>query len=437
MTGEPAEGRAPVQKPSADGNLYETTAPPLAPQPALDGSSRADVAIVGAGLTGLGAALTLARAGRHVIVVERGRVGAGASGINGGQIHPGQRRDQRWLEEKVGQTRARALWDYAAEARRWLFEVIEQEAIACAPQRGLITLAHRPALFRDLAADAEHLARHYGASHLTVVEQADLPRYTGAEGYHGAVFDAEGGHLDPLALTRGLAAAALAAGARIAEDTPATALARTDAGWRVATPRGDIHAASLIVTGDGNNGRLVPVVADHVMPLVNFMIATEPLGPLADAVLAGPYAGADTRFVVNYFRRTADGRLVFGGGESYGARLPPNFADRVRRRMLPIFPMLESARITHGWGGVLGITAPRLPFVRQIEPGLHVASGYSGQGVMLAPFTGRAMAEAILGDDRRLSVMTDLPVPKLPGGRLLRRPLLIAAMLGFGLLDRL
>lgn len=419
-------------------NLYEEGPPPPDSRPPPAGTVRADVCIVGAGLTGLGAALTLAEAGSDVLVVEATRAGGGASGVNGGQIHPGQRRDQGYLERTVGETRARGLWDLAEEARTWLDATIAQHRIACDRRPGLLHLAHRRRLFRDLVADVEHLARHYGVGDIAIYDEKRLAEITGAQGYVGGVLDPQrGGHLNPLALTRGLAAAAQAAGARLAENSPVSRIERQGSHWRVTTAQASIVASTVVVTGDGTSGALHPAIAAHVMPLVNFMIATEPLGPQADAVLAGPIAASDTKHVVNYFRRTGDGRLIFGGGESYGARLPAAFPQRVRRRMLAIFPQLAGARIEHAWGGTLGITAPRLPFVRQLEPGFYAAAGYSGQGVMLGPYTGRLIAQAIGGDAARFDLMASLPIPPLPGGRLLRRPLLVAAMAGFGLLDRL
>ncbi|MDJ1159950.1 FAD-binding oxidoreductase [Chelatococcus sp. SYSU_G07232] len=419
-------------------SLYEASAPPPAPRPALVGAQRADVCIVGAGLTGLGAALTLAEAGTGALVIEAERVGAGASGVNGGQIHPGQRRDQSWLEARLGEMRARALWDLAEEARGWVDATIVAHAIPCERRHGLLHLAHRPGLYRGLVAEAEHLARRYGVAGIELFDAKRLPEITGAVGYVGGVLDPHhGGHVDPLALTRGLAAAAEAAGARIAETSPVTEIERQGAQWLVRTPEATVTAQAVIVTGDGTSGRLHAAIAAHVMPLVNFMIATEPLGARADRVLKGAIAASDTKHVVNYFRRTGEGRLIFGGGESYGARLPAGFPERVRRRMLAIFPMLAKVRIEHAWGGTLGITAPRLPYVRQIEPGLYAAAGYSGQGVMLGPYTGRAIALAIGGDATRFDLLAGLPVPPLPGGRLLRRPLLVAAMIGFGFLDRL
>lgn len=418
-------------------NLYAARSDTAASRQAIAGDLAADVCIVGAGFTGLGAALTLAQAGADVRVVEAARVGGGASGVNGGQVHPGQRRDQAWLEARVGEARARALWDIAEEARLWLREVTDAHAIDCDFRPGLLAIAHRPRHFHSLAQDAEHLARHYGVSGLEVLAGAELEKYTHMQGAHGGVLNPHGGHVDPLALTRGLARAAESAGARVHENSPVVRVVPETGAWRVVTAAGSVRARSVLMTGDGSLGALSAIVAAHVMPLVNFMVATGPLdAALARSVLSGPIAASDTRYVVNYFRRTVDDRIVFGGGESYGDDVPADFASRVSRRMLGLFPQLSGAPVTHGWGGRLGITATRLPFVRMPQAGLYVASGFSGQGVMLGPYTGRIVAQAILGDDERFRHLAALPVPPLPGGRLLRRPLLTAAMIGFSMLDR-
>lgn len=418
-------------------NLYMERRDTAAPRPALVGEYSADVCIVGAGFTGLGAALTLAQAGFDVRIIEATQVAGGASGVNGGQVHPGQRRDQAWLEARVGEAHARALWDIAEEARHWLHQVIAAHAVDCAFRPGLLSIAHRPRHFRALAEDADHLARRYGVSGLEVLPGNAIERYTHMRGAHGGVFNPHGGHLDPLALTRGLARAAEQAGAHLHENSSVISVTQDDAGWRVATRNGVVRARSVLLTGDGSLGALSPVVAAHVAPLVNFMIATGPLAPaLASSVLSGDIAASDTRFVVNYFRRTNDDRVIFGGGESYGDGLPADFVSRVRHRMLGLYPQLSETAITHGWGGRLGITTTRLPFVRRLDEGLYVASGFSGQGVMLGPYTGRVVAHAIMGDEERFRHLAALPVPPLPGGCWLRRPLLTAAMIGFSLLDR-
>ncbi|MGV6874397.1 NAD(P)/FAD-dependent oxidoreductase [Pseudochelatococcus sp. B33] len=423
--------------PSSLTNLYAVRPDTAAPRPAVAGDLAADVCIVGAGFTGLGAALTLAQAGADVRVVEAAQVGGGASGVNGGQVHPGQRRDQAWLEARVGHERARALWDIAEEARLWLHEVIGAHAIDCGFRSGLLAIAHRPRHFRALAEEAGHLTRRYGVAGLEVLEGAAIEKYTRMRGAFGGVFNPHGGHLDPLALTRGLARAAEEAGARLHEGSRVVRVAPEGGSWRVVTDAGAVRARSVLLTGDGSLGALSELVAAHVMPLVNFMIATAPLeAALAGSVLSGRIAASDTRYVVNYFRRTDDDRIIFGGGESYGDSLPDDFARRVRGRMLGLYPQLADAPIAHGWGGRLGITATRLPFVRRPEVGLYAASGFSGQGVMLGPYTGRIVAQAIMGDDERFRHLAALPVPPLPGGRWLRRPLLTAAMIGFGLLDR-
>ncbi|MBX3539095.1 MAG: FAD-binding oxidoreductase [Chelatococcus sp.] len=437
-------------------NLYEDEPLNAAPATAvLADGARIDICVIGAGFTGLGAALTLAEGGADVLVVEAGRIGSGASGVNGGQIHPGQRRDQQWLEAKVGDDEAMRLWQFAEEARLWLHDRITRHGIACDLEPGLLSLAHRRDIVEGMKADALHMANRYGVAGLEVLTTPDLPRYTGAQGYFGGIFDPHGGHLDPLALTRGFAAAASNAGARIAENTTVRRVTRDGAGWRLDTNRGTVTARVVVATGDGSLGNLLPEVAGHVVPIVNFMVATEPLGNRAAAVLTERYAASDSKFVVNYFKRTADDRLVFGGGESYGNAVPSNIRARVQPRMLKVFPGLADVPLTHAWGGRLGITATRLPFVRKFGPDLrptpdqrrganggtgpelYVASGFSGQGVMIGPYTGVAIAEAIGGRSDRFELMARLPIPRFPGGPLLRRAMVIAAMVGAGLVDRL
>jgi gamma-glutamylputrescine oxidase len=418
------------------GNLYEANA--LTPAPVtstLDGAEY-DICVIGAGLTGLSAALTLAEGGSRVLVLEATRIGGGASGVSGGQIHRGQRRDQGWLEATLGKDKAHRLWDFAEQARAWLLDAIARHSISCEIATGLLHLAHRRDRFDGLIEDVRHLAARYGQKDLDILTAADLPRFTSARGYVGGVFDPNGGQLDPLALTRGLARAAADAGVRIVENAPVSRIERAGPGWHLHTGDRIVAAPVVVATGDGTLGSLLPGVAAHVVAIANFMVATEPLGPRASRILAGAFAASDTKYVVNYFKRTADDRLVFGGGESYGDNLPRSFPQRVRRRMLAVFPELADVAITHAWGGLLGVTATRLPFIRRLQPNLYVASGFSGQGVMLGPYTGVAIARAIGGASADFELMANLPVPGFPGGRFLRRPMVAGAMIGAGLLDR-
>ena len=224
---------------------------------------------------------------------------------------------------------------------------------------------------------------------------------------------------------------------RIFEASRVTAIAPGDPA-RVCTAAGEVRARFVILATNGYLGDLAPAVAARVMPINNFVIATEPIGPeRAAALIRDNRAVADSRFVVNYFRLTPDHRLLFGGGESYGWRFPADIASVVRPRMLAIFPQLRDARITHAWGGTLAITVNRLPAFQRLGPNILSAAGYSGHGIALAVLAGRAMAEAVRGTAARFDLIAGLPQPRFPGGAALRHPLLVLAMTWYALRDRL
>ena len=206
----------------------------------------------------------------------------------------------------------------------------------------------------------------------------------------------------------------------------------------VETPTGRVTCDQLILTGDGYLDELVGGAARaRVMPINNFILATEPLGDRADAIIRSNAAVADSRFVINYFRKSPDGRLIFGGGENYRPGFPTDLKAFVRRHMLKIYPDLADVAVTHAWGGTLGITVHRAPFVRELAPGVRIAAGYSGQGVMLAPWFGKLLADAVLGEGEELAVLAKLPTPPFPGGRLLRWPLTVAGLSWYAMRDRL
>lgn len=418
-------------------SFYADTANPFPPQPPLTGDARADVCVIGAGYTGLGAALELANRGASVIVLEAATVGSAASGLNGGQLHTGQRRDQVWLEKTVGPDDAMALWRLAEEARAHLHATITDHAIACDLKPGMIHARHRPAGEAEDAAHIEHMARRYGYDALSLIGTDALAHELGTDVYHGGMVDRAGGHLHPLNLALGLARAAISAVAVIHEQTRATAWRRDGSRIVVETATGRVTCDQLIISGDGSLNRMAGKARARVMPINNFILTTEPLGEQACEIIRSDAAVADSRFVVNYFRKTPDGRLLFGGGENYRPGFPSDIAGFVRRHMLKVYPRLADVKISHAWGGTLGITMNRMPFVGEVAPGVRVASGYSGQGVALAPYVGKLLADAALGEEGGVELLSRLPTPTFPGGRLLRWPLTVAGLSWYAMRDRL
>lgn len=414
---------------------YEATANARPERAQLDRTVKADVCVVGAGYTGLGAALRLAERGADVVVLEARRVGSGASGRNGGQLHSGQRRDQPWLESRFGKDRARALWDVAEDAKLYVKDLINRHRIACDYRPGLIHAVHKRRYLDDERRSIEAMRRDYDYEALEWLDRAALAEALGTDIYFGGVRDRDAGHLHPLNFALGIAEAAVAAGARIFEGTPAVTIERGST-VTVKTPVGAVEADTVLIAGNGYLQGLEPDLEARVMPINNYILTTEPIGAgQTGGVLADGDAAADSRFVVYYWRPTPDGRLLFGGGESYSQRFPDDIAGFVRPHLLRIYPEFAATKISHAWGGTLAVTVNRLPYIRKLAPNIYAAAGFSGQGVAIAPYAGKVVADAILGDRAAFDLVADLPCPRFPGGAGLRAPLLVAAMTWFKLRD--
>jgi gamma-glutamylputrescine oxidase len=416
-------------------SYYAATALPLERFPALAGRVRADVCVIGAGYTGLSSALHLAERGLRVVVLEAHRVGFGASGRNGGQVGSGQRLDQGALERIAGREDARRLWDLAEEAKALVRDLIARHAIPCRLRPGIVHACRSPAEVAAAQAEAERLGRDYGYNRIEALDRAGIRALVGSEAFAGGVIDRGAGHLHPLNYAIGLARAAVAAGASLHEGTLVTGLDGMGP-VRVTAAAGEVVADHVILACNGYLGDLEPQVAARVMPINNFILATEPLGARAAEILAEPVAVADSRFVVNYWRLSDDGRLLFGGGESYGYRFP-DIIRTVRKPMLNVYPQLADARIDYAWGGTLAITLSRLPCFLRVAPAILSASGYSGHGIAMATLAGRVLAEAVAGQAERFDLMARLPCPRFPGGAALRWPLLVLAMTWYAMRDRL
>ena len=417
------------------GSWYAATADALPPFKPLRAHTKADVCIIGAGFTGLSAALHLAQAGRDVVLIDAQRVGFGASGRNGGQLGSGQRVEQPDLEKMVGADDARKYWELGEAAKDLVKTLIAEHQIDCYLRPGVAWTASTRADVDDLHDYADHMERHYGYR-MEKLDAAAMSDVCPSPDYKGGVLDMGAAHLHPLRLALGLARAAHSAGVRIYEGTRALGITQgTPAS--VQTEHGNITADHVILAANGYLGGLNKRVASRVMPINNFIAATEPLGADTARVLAKDVAVADGRFVVNYFRLSHDGRLLFGGGESYGYRFPSDIAAKVRRPMTQIFPHLHDVKIDYAWGGTLAITMKRLPYLARLSPNVLSASGYSGHGVGTATHAGALMAQAIMGQDDGFDTMARLPSQPFPGGPAMRTPLLTLAMTWYAMRDRL
>jgi gamma-glutamylputrescine oxidase len=404
----------------------------------FDGSVRADVCVIGGGYTGLSAALHLARRGSSVVLLEQSRLGWGASGRNGGQAHVGLRREQPWIEARAGAAAAQRHWQLALAARAHLDWLIGNYGIQCDFRPGYLHADHRARYGASTRRHVEHMQRVYDYPHISFVGREEMRSLVATDSYHSGSLDTQGGHLHALNLALGIARAAMSHGAQLHEGVEATALHTEDGGWRVSTARGEVRAAQVVLACNGYLRGLSPTVERHVMPINNYIAVTEVLGEQrAAALISNGAAVSDSRFVVNYFRLTPDHRLLFGGGENYSYRFPRDIGAFVRPHLLAVFPQLRAVRFDYAWGGTLGITPTRMPLVRELEPGLINASGYSGLGVVLAPFAGKAVADALHGEREAFELLGQLQPPAFPGGRALRWPTLVAAMSFHALRDRL
>ena len=416
---------------------YAATAAPPGPYPEAAGDMDCDVCIVGAGFTGLSAALHLAGRGYDVVLLDAHRVGWGASGRNGGQVGTGQRLDQDALEAMLGKDHARALWELSQEAVALTMALAAEHAPEAGFAPGIIHACHRARLVPHAHAYAEKMARDYGYVLIRPLDRDEMRHLIGSPAYHGGDIDMGGGHLHPLRYAYGLARAAAAKGVRIHEGSEVTDIRHGDPA-RVTTARASIRARQVVLACNGYLGHLNGRTAARVIPINNFIVATEPMAPEAqEEIVRGNHAVADSKFVINYFRFSDDHRLLFGGGETYGLRFPADIRAMVRKPLLEIFPQLKDTRIDHAWGGTLGITLNRLPHFERLAGNVLTASGYSGHGVALATLGGRLAAEAIAGQAERFDLMASVPTRPFPGGTALRWPLLVLAMVWYSLRDRL
>ena len=416
---------------NAPQGYYAASAPHAPPMPRLSGEMRTDVCIIGGGYTGLSAALHLATAGAKVLLLEACEIGFAASGRNGGQVHPGHRKDQATLEHWLGRQQAHDLWSLSEEARQLVFDLAEQN---CELKRGLVIAAHNKRAARDLAQDADYLLTNYAYREARMLDRHATQAALGTDVYEAARLDMGGGHLHPLKYARTLAAKAALAGAEIYEYSPAL---RIDDGVRpsVQTPNGTVSADHVLLACDAFTAELAPQLASYIAHVESFIIATTPLSPeFRDKVIPCDGAVADTRHVLDYYRKSADGRLLFAGREAYWTP-PGDVARLVRPRMLKVFPHLSGVPIEFGWSGTVGITRTRMPHFGRIGPRTLFAHGYSGHGVALATLGGKALSEAVLGNTERFDVLARVPAQKFPGGPLLRKPMVAAALLTLKFLD--
>jgi gamma-glutamylputrescine oxidase len=427
----------PWQSPISPGiSWYEATVgdrPEYAP---LDGSVETDVAIVGGGFTGLQAAYNLAQKGVRVVLIEAHRFGDGASGRNGGQLGTGQRAEAESLEEELGFERAKALFDLAENAKRHLLDFAAAQNLDIEYVPGQLNVSHKASYEKEFRDHVEIAATRYGYPHMHYMDRAETEERVGSKRYHFGLRDAGTGHIHPMKLLVGIARAAQAAGASLHEKTPALKIERAGGKAVITTARGTIRADKALIACNAYIGNLEPKTAAHVMPIRSFIGATPPLDAFP-SVIPGGEAIADTRFVVRYFRKTRDGRLLFGGREAYTADNPRDMTVHIRRQIAEIYPELRDIDITHAWGGSVGITMPRKPYVREVMPGIISIGGYSGHGVMLSNYCGKLYAEEATGGSPELDHLKALKIPAFPGGPRFRSPLLFLALTWYALRDKL
>jgi gamma-glutamylputrescine oxidase len=428
------------------GNYYLASSPPWEPFAPLAGETRADVCVIGGGISGLSTALHLRERGMSVTLLEAEYLGFGGSGRSGGQSIFGYACEQSTLEKAVGKADAGRMWDISIEGMSLQRELIARHAIDCHYVPGHMIVGMKRRHDVALEEELENLARNYEYTSLRLIGRAELRTIVESERYTSGLLDTNGGHLHPLRYTRGLGAAAARAGVAIHEGSRVTKIdvaqtANADNVIHVSgadSTKGTVRARHLVVAGGALLGRLVPALARKLISIGTYVAATEPLGEeRARALITNNAAVADMNWIIDYFRRSADHRLLFGGRVSYSGVDPFDSARVLRKRIATVFPQLADVRVEYAWGGFLDITTNRAPHFGRVGPNAYFLQGLSGHGMVISGIAGKLVSEAIAGTAGRFDLFDKIHHHDFPGGPLLRRPALVLAMLYYRLRDLL
>ncbi|WP_455477214.1 NAD(P)/FAD-dependent oxidoreductase [Bartonella sp. B41] len=406
--------------------------------PFFNGSTRCDVVIIGGGFTGLSAAYHLSKVGVSVVLLDASRFGDGASGRNGGQLGTGQRQWVEALEKKYGFERSKMLFDLSEEAKKDILSLCSMPGCHSEFMTGQLSVIHKKSKVAPYQRHVEVMHR-YGYHDLTFMDRDEVSERLGSSFYYGGIYDSGTGHINPLKLVVWLAKNAKNAGARLYEKTCVVSVERKNSRngsyCIVRTEKGHITSEHVLLATNAYKLGLQHFIEKNIVSIRSYIGATEPLSK-RDSILSGNESVDDSRFMVRYFRKSIDNRLLFGGVESYDNSCPVNLDKHIRRQIFEIYPHLQFINLTHCWGATVGITVERMPYVRQLLPGITYCGGYSGHGVMLAPFVGKLYSEWLTGRRERFKMFEKLKISSFWGGRVLRHPLVFLAMNWFSLMDR-
>ncbi|PCC98732.1 NAD(P)/FAD-dependent oxidoreductase [Halopseudomonas pelagia] len=417
-------------------SYYAASANNKADRPALQGAHETDVCVIGAGYTGISTALFLLEHGFRVTVLEAAKVGFGASGRNGGQIVNSYSRDIDVIEKTLGAEQARMLGEMAFEGARIIRERVAKYQIQCDLKDGGVFAAVTDKQMSHLEGQKK-LWERYGHTQMQLLDAKAIREVVNTDLYVGGSLDMSGGHIHPLNLVLGEADAVESLGGVIHEQSRVT---RVDQGAKavVHTEQGQVTADFVVVAGNAYIGDLMPQLSAKSMPCGTQVITTEPLGDeLAKSLLPQDYCVEDCNYLLDYYRLSADKRMIFGGGVVYGARDPADVEALVRPNLIKTFPQLKDVKIDYAWTGNFLLTLSRLPQVGRLGSNIYYSQGCSGHGVTYTHLAGKILSEAIRGQAERFDAFATLPHYPFPGGRMLRVPFTAMGALYYSLRDKL
>jgi len=430
------EGAAPAAT-AHTGSYYAASANPSPERPPLKGDITTDILIVGAGYSGLSTGLHLVEKGYTVTMIEAARVGWGASGRNGGQIVNGLNASLQTIKKRYGEDTANFVAGLVQEGGEIIRERVKTYDIRCDLKDGNVFTAYTGAHMRELE-DRLNLWAGYGIRNQEMLDKAQLRAHVNSDVYVGGVIDHSGGHMHPLNLALGEAAAFEKRGGAIHEHTPALTVDTAAAKPVVTTPGGSITCTTLVLCGNAYLGHVVPTLASRVMPVSTQIIATAPLGDdLAHDLMPTDTCIEDVRYILDYYRLSADKRMLFGGGLVYGGTDPSDIKAKLLPNMTKVFPQLKSAKVEFAWSGNFALSFSRVPQMGRIGNNTYFAHGYSGHGVTGSHTFGRILSEAIDGDRSRFDVFEKVPWFPFPGGRMFRVPYSVVGSWWYALRDKL